>query len=323
VSGGLKPYHWVLGALACCLLGLGLGAVRHGLRGKATGFSKALDFGTPRVAILPLDGEIQDSESTIHWLKRFGHDVRGVKAIVIALDTPGGGVAPSQEICQEIYRLRDDGVVVVASMGNMAASGGYYISTACDEIVADPGTVTGSIGVIMDSYHAEKLLDKVGVKFETIKSGEFKDSGSFSRPMLPRERALFQTAINDVYDQFVEAVAEGRHDAFASVLAHRSGRKADSFTEAEVKAYAKSLADGRIYTGRQALDLGLVDSLGGLDDAVDRASELAGIHDPEVITYRQSKSLAEWMTGMTRADLKAWVRQAFSGDGPAMSFLFR
>ncbi|HXB96472.1 MAG TPA: signal peptide peptidase SppA [bacterium] len=314
---------WIVLAAALGVAGLAWGSLRGGLGGKAAGWAKGLDLGPSRVAVLPINGEIQDSEFTIRWLKHFGHDVRGVKGIVLALDTPGGGVAPSQEICQEIYRLRDDGVVVVASMGNMAASGGYYIASACDEIVADPGTVTGSIGVIMESYHAESLLAKVGVKFETIKSGEFKDSGSFSRPMLPRERALFQTAINDVYDQFVEAVAEGRHDAFAAVLAHRGGRKADSFTEAEVKAYAKSLADGRIYTGRQALDLGLVDSLGGLDDAVDRASELAGIHDPEVITYRQSRSLAEWMTGMSRAEMKAWVHQAFSGEGPAMHFLLR
>jgi protease-4 len=323
MSGKMTARAWLGLALGCLALGLLWGAMRGAWRDKVSGWSKGMDLGPARVAILPLDGEIQDSEATIHWLKRFAHDVRGVKAIVIALDTPGGGVAPSQEICQEIYRLRDDGMVVVASMGNMAASGGYYISTACDEIVADPGTVTGSIGVIMDSYHAERLLDKVGVKFETIKSGEFKDSGSFSRPMLPRERALFQRAIDDVYDQFVEAVAEGRHDAFTAVLAHRSGRKADSYTEAEVKAYAKSLADGRIYTGRQALDLGLVDTLGGLQDAVDRASELAGIHDPEVVTFRQGRSLAEWMTGMTRAEMKAWVRQAFSGEGPAMNFVLR
>ena len=319
----MKARHWILLVLACCVLGLGAQALRRAFHDKAPDWTKKMDLGPARVAVLPLNGEIQDSDFTIRWLKRFGHDVRGVKAIVLALDTPGGGVAPSQEICQEIYRLRDDGVVVVAAMGNMAASGGYYVAAACDEIVADPGTVTGSIGVIMESYHAEKLLDKVGVKFETIKSGEFKDSGSFSRPMLPRERALFQAAINDVYDQFVEAVAEGRHDAFASVLAHRSGRKSDSFSEAEVKAYAKSLADGRIYTGRQALDLGLVDTLGGLQDAVDRAGELAGIHDPEVVTYRQNRSLSEWMTGMSRAEMKAWVRQSIDGQGPAMSFLLR
>jgi len=171
--------------------------------------------------------------------------------------------------------------------------------------------------------HVEKLLDKVGAKFEVIKSGEFKDSGSFSRPMQPRERALFQTAINDVYDQFVDAVAQGRHDALAGVLARKSGRKAESYSEAELKAYVKGLADGRIYTGRQALDLGLVDTLGGMDDAIDRAAELAGMKDPEVITYREPKSLTEWMTGMSKADLKAWARQAILGDGPNMSFLLR
>lgn len=319
----MKARHWVLLGLGVVAVGLGLLRLRHGAADKAQGWAKGLDFGPGRVAVLPLTGEIQQSEWTVRWLKRFGHDVRGVKAIVIALDTPGGGVAPSQEICQAIYKLRDEDVVVVAAMGSMAASGGYYIASACDEIVANPGTVTGSIGVIMESVHVEKLLDKVGAKFEVIKSGEFKDSGSFSRPMQPRERALFQTAINDVYDQFVDAVAQGRHDALAGVLARKSGRKAESYSEAELKAYVKGLADGRIYTGRQALDLGLVDTLGGMDDAIDRAAELAGMKDPEVITYREPKSLTEWMTGMSKADLKAWARQAILGDGPNMSFLLR
>ena len=112
--------------------------------------------------------------------------------------------------------------------------------------------------------HAEDLLKKVGAKFETVKSGEFKDSGSPYRNMNAKERALFQTAINDVWDQFVTAVAEGRHDSLAAVLAKRSGKKTDKFSDADIKAYAKSLADGRIYTGRQALQVGLVDSLGGL-----------------------------------------------------------
>jgi protease-4 len=121
----------------------------------------------------------------------------------------------------------------------------------------------------------------------------------------------------------VDAVAQGRHDALAGVLARKSGRKAESYSEAELKAYVKGLADGRIYTGRQALDLGLVDTLGGMDDAIDRAAELAGMKDPEVITYREPKSLTEWMTGMSKADLKAWARQAILGDGPNMSFLLR
>jgi protease-4 len=319
----MKVKHWAM-------LGLGLlaGAAllpRTGrwMKTETKEVSKKLNLGGSRIAVLPVYGEITDSAWTVRWLKRYGDDVRGVKAIVLALDTPGGGVAPSQEICQEIYRLRDNGVVVVASMGSLAASGGYYIAASCDEIVANPGTVTGSIGVIMETVHVEDLLKKVGAQFETIKSGEFKDSGSFSRAMNPRERALFQTAINDVWDQFVGAVAEGRHDALASVLAKRSGRDAAKFSDEEVKAYARSLADGRIYTGRQALKLGLVDSLGGLDDAIDRAADLAGIEDPEVITFREQRSFAELLTGMSKQDWKALARDGFSAAGPRLKFLSR
>ncbi len=257
------------------------------------------------------------------WLKRYGEDVRGVKAVVLALDTPGGGVAPSQEICQAINRLRDSGVVVVASMGSMAASGGYYVASACDEIVADPGTVTGSIGVIMETVHAEEVLKKVGARFETIKSGEFKDSGSPYRSMNPKERALFQAAIDDVCDQFVSAIADGRHDALAAVLAKKTGIPAAKLTAAQVKAYAKSLADGRIYTGRQALDLGLVDTLGGLDDAIDRAADLAGVEDPEVITAREPRSLAEVFTGMNKQEWKGLARSLFSAASPEFKFLYR
>jgi len=320
---GMKVRHWLLLALGVAGLAALGPALRSQLHSSAKKISHGIDLGPSRIAVLPLYGEIQSSDWTVRWLKRFGQDVRGVKAIVIALDTPGGGVAPSQEICQAIYALRDDGVVVVASMGSLAASGGYYVASACDEIVANPGTVTGSIGVIMETVHLEKLLAKVGAQFETIKSGEFKDSGSPYRPMVPRERALFQGAIDDVYDQFVDAVAQGRHDALADVLAHRSGRKAAAFSDAEVKAYAKKLADGRIYTGRQALDLGLVDTLGGLDDAINRAADLAGLDDPQVITYREPKSIAEWMTGMSKTEMKAWVKQAFTAEVPKLNFLLR
>ena len=319
----MKARHWVLLAVLVIVVAAIGPVIKDSLHGSAKKLGHDLDLGPARIAVLPLDGEIQSSEWTVRWLKRFGQEVRGVKAIVIALDTPGGGVAPSQEICQAIYSLRDDGVVVVASMGSLAASGGYYVASACDEIVADPGTVTGSIGVIMETMHVEKLLAKVGAQFETIKSGEFKDSGSPYRAMVPRERALFQSAINDVYDQFVDAVAQGRHDAFADVLARQTGRKAAAFSDAEIKAYTKKLADGRIYTGRQALDLGLVDTLGGMDDAIARAADLAGIKDPQVITYREPKSIAEWMTGMSKTDMKAWVKQAFLSEGPRLNFLLR
>jgi protease-4 len=317
----MKVKHWLWVAAAglalCALL-----ALPHAGQWMRSSEHK-LDLGPGRIAVVPIEGEIVDSATTIRLLKRYGEDVRGVKAIVLALDTPGGGVAPSQEICQEIGRLRDDGIVVVASMGSMAASGGYYIASSCDEIVADPGTITGSIGVIMETMHAEDLLKKVGAKFETIKSGEFKDSGSPYRAMTPRERALFQEAINDVWDQFISAVADGRHDAMAAILAKREGKDADKMTDAEIKAYTKSLADGRIYTGRQALNLGLVDSLGGLDDALDRAADLAGLDEPAIITAREPRSLAEVFTGMSKQDWKTLARSTFSAASPEMKFLYR
>jgi protease-4 len=298
--------------------------VNKKMHGEASKLRHSLDFGPQRVAVLPLNGEIVSAEDTVRWLRHFGEDVNGVKAIVIAEDTPGGGVAPSQEIYQEISRLRkDDGIKVVAAMGNMAASGGYYVASACDEIVADPGTVTGSIGVIMDSFQVEKLLEKVGAKSVVIKSGEFKDAGSPFREMTPRERSLFQATIDDVYDQFVDDVAVGRHDALAEAMARRSGRKADAYKDSEIKAYVKSLADGRIYTGRQAYDLGLVDTLGGLQDAIEEAGNLANLKDPQVVTMREQKSFAEMMTGMNRNAWGAFLRETLMGSAPRLSYLLR
>jgi len=291
----------------------------HGSR-----FERAFSFDSDRVAVLPLDGEIVSAAATIHWLRRFGEEVGGVKVIVLSLDTPGGAVAPSQEIYQEILRLRkDDGVKVVAAMGSMAASGGYYIASACDEIVADPGTVTGSIGVIMDSFEVHRLMDRLGLVSQVVKSAEFKDAGSPFRAMTPRDRAVFQGTINDVYDQFVGDVALGRREPLSKVLAKRTGRKASDITDSEIKAYVKSLADGRIYTGRQAFRLGLVDSLGGLQDAVDLGATLAGVKNPQVVTVRETRSFAELFTGMNHAQWGAFLRQTFLGTAPRLSYLFR
>lgn len=301
-----------------------MNGMKKGVRSEAVRLRRDIHLGPDRVAVLPLYGEIESADSTVRWLRHFAEEVNGVKAIVIAEDTPGGGVAPSQEICQEIDRVRkDDGIKVVAAMGNMAASGGYYVASACDEIVADPGTVTGSIGVIMESFQVKSLLDKVGAKFQVIKSGEFKDAGSPYREMTDRERKVFQSTINDVYEQFVEDVAAGRRGALADAMARSSGRKADSFKDPEIKAYVKSLADGRIYTGRQAYDLGLVDSLGGLQDAIDEAGNLAGLKNPQVVTLREEKSFAEMMTGMNKTEWGAFIRETILGRAPRLSFLYR
>ncbi len=188
----------------------------------------------------------------------------GVEAVVIRVNSPGGTASATQEIHSEILKIREEGKVVVVSMSDMAASGGYYLAAAADHIMANPGTTTGSIGVILQHTNLEELLDNIGVEFETIKSGEHKDMGDISRALTPEEREILQSFSQDVYEQFVEAVASGRNMSREQVL---------------------ELADGRIFTGRQALELGLVDELGNLYDALDRAAELSGIEDPMVVEF--------------------------------------
>ncbi|HBX43111.1 MAG TPA: signal peptide peptidase SppA, partial [Deltaproteobacteria bacterium] len=182
-----------------------------------------------KVAVLPITGMIIDSEDSIEQLKRFAKD-DSVKAIVVRLNTPGGGVGPSQEIHEEIRKIRGK-KVIVASMGSLAASGGYYIACAADKIYANPGTITGSIGVVMQFVNVKELIEKIGVKGFVVKSGDFKDIGSPVREMNPQERALLQSVIDNVHSQFVNAVAEGR-----------------GMEREEVRA----IADGRIFSGEQA-----------------------------------------------------------------------
>lgn len=228
-----------------------------------------------RVAVLPINGVITESEDTIEQLKKFAKD-DSVKAIVVRLNTPGGGVGPSQEIYAEVKKIRGK-KVIVASMGALAASGGYYIACAADKIYANPGTITGSIGVVMQFVNVKELIEKIGVKGFVVKSGDFKDIGSPVREMNPRERALLQSVIDNVHSQFVNAVAEGR-----------------GLERAEVQA----IADGRIFSGAQAKELGLVDVLGNLEDAVAEAGKMAKIEgEPRVVTPPKKKfSILELLT---------------------------
>ncbi len=185
-----------------------------------------------------------------------------IEAVVLRVNSPGGSAAASQEIHNEIGKLREAGKKVVVSMSDVAASGGYYISVAADKIMANPGTTTGSIGVIMQVTNLEELFEKIGVDIETITSGEHKDLANPTRTMTEEERELLQSMTNDIYEQFVEAVSRGRGMSQEEVL---------------------EIADGRILTGRQAQELGLVDELGDLYDAVDLAAELAQIEDPTIV----------------------------------------
>jgi len=233
-----------------------------------------LDLSTgDRIALIRVEGVILDSQETVGELKRFSENPY-VKAIVLRIDSPGGGVVPSQEIYDEVKRIRaKNNKAVIASLGSVAASGGYYIAAATDRIVANPGTLTGSIGVIMETANVEGLLQKIGVEGVVIKSGKYKDVGSPLRKMTEEERALLQNVMDDVHAQFIEAVAEGR---------------AIEFTDAQ------ALADGRIFTGRQAKDVQLVDEIGDLEDAIQLAADVVGIEgEPRVIEPRRRFSLRE------------------------------
>jgi protease IV len=224
----------------------------------------------PKVAIIEVNGVIESSADIIRQLKKYQDD-GSVKALVLRVDSPGGGVAPSQEIYEQLLKFKQDGKYIVVSMGSVAASGGYYIACAADTIYANPGTITGSIGVIFSFPVFQNLMDKIGMKMEVVKSGALKDVGNYAREMSPEDRKMLQSVIDDTYSQFVGVVSDGRG--------------LDSI-------YVKSIADGSIYTGRQALNLRLVDKIGTLEDAIAKAGEMSNLgRDPRVVKekkYRRS-----------------------------------
>lgn len=234
-----------------------------------------------RVAVVEVEGLIVDAERVVREIDEHAED-SSIRAIVVRIQSPGGVVAPTQEIHDAIVRARGRDKPVVASMGAVAASGGYYLATATNRIVANPGTLTGSIGVIMQLAEIEGLLKKVGVRYEVIKAGRHKDIGNIARPMTLEERAILQALLDDMHDQFVTAVAKGRNLPRDAVVA---------------------LADGRVYSGRRAKELRLVDDLGGLDEAIRLAGELAGISGkPRVVRARRPFRLAElldWVASRT------------------------
>lgn len=227
----------------------------------------AFEFGGDRVGIVKIEGTIVESEPIIDKIIKFRKSKR-VKAIVLRINSPGGMVAPSQEIYQEIKKACKEKKVIV-SMESVAASGGYYIACTADKIVANPGTLVGSIGVILQIENIEELLNKIGLRRKVVKSGKYKDIGSITRPMTEEEEAILQVFSDDIYNQFVDAVAEGRSMKREEVL---------------------KIADGRIFTGAQAIELGLVDRLGNLQDAISIAGEMVGIEgEPKAIYPKKKK----------------------------------
>jgi len=241
--------------------------VAMGMRGSDL---SGLDMGSgEKVGVIEITGVIADSRDILEQLKRFRED-EDIKAIVIRVDSPGGVVGPSQEIYREVVRTRS-AKKVIASMGAVAASGGYYVIAGADGIVANPGTITGSIGVIMEYTNFQELFQKIGLSPVVIKSGKYKDAGSPVREMTPEEERILKDFVDRLHQQFVSAIAEGRQMDLATV---------------------QKLADGRIYTGEDAKEIGLVDRIGNLEDAIDWAGELAGIEGDITPVYPPAKKLS-------------------------------
>ena len=253
-----------------------------------------------RVGVIEVQGVIEESESILRQIKSMRDDSQ-VKAIVVRIDSPGGAVAPSQEIYAALVKLREGTKKpVVVSMSSIAASGGYYVACAADSILATPGTLTGSIGVLIEFPEIHEVLRKVGIGFEVVKSAEHKDIGSPFRPLTDKERALLQEMVDDVFDQFVEVVEQQRHLSRDSVLA---------------------VADGRIFSGRQAVKLGLVDRTGDYQDALDVAGRLCGLgEDPKTMRVRKKRSPLLDLLDETTARLKD---PAAVFSSPRLLYLFR
>ena len=288
---------WVLGiifgGLFLCLFAFLIvfyAAMRGGREGGVSG---------ERIGVVEVKGEITDGKQTLKDLKAFRDDP-GIKAIVVRIDSPGGAVGPSQEIYSFIKKIREKKHVLV-SMGSIAASGGFYIACAGEKIYADPGTLTGSIGVIMQVPNVQGVLKWAGVEMNTLTAGKMKDSLSPFREMRPEERQYYENLLEDVHEQFIGAVATGRNLKVEQV---------------------RPIADGRVFTGRQAKALKLVDELGGLNDAVLAAAKLAGIEgEPKVAYPEREKKLFRQLFGEDAQSLfRGAVSAAAQSFGAGLKF---
>jgi len=259
--------------------------------------SSDFEFGE-KVGIIEIKGIIADAKQVVHNLKRFRED-GSIKAIVIRIDSPGGAVGPAQEIFREI-RKTSNKKKVIASMGTIAASGGYYVAAGSDGIVANPGTITGSIGVIMGFTNYEELLQKIGLVPIVVKSGEFKDMGSPVRKMTAVEQKILENFAQKIHRQFIMDVVKGR--------------KMD-------QAKVESLADGRIFTGQESKDLGLVDRIGNLEDAIAWAGNLGGIKGKISTVYAQEKKFSI-LKYFSESSVKALLNQVFKTQISA-DYLYR
>jgi len=277
---------WLLVILHICVLILAVLFIKKG--------KTVPPMETNKISVIPIDGVIamesgslrsgQTVDGIVETIKRIGED-RNTRAVILRINSPGGSVGAVQEIYRALKKIKAQGKTIVASFGEVSASGGYYIACAADKIVVNPGTLTGSIGVIMELPNVQGLLTKFGIKFETIKSGAMKDSGSPFREMTAEERKYFSSLIMDAYGQFFQAVKEGR----------KLGDK-----------QLKPLADGRVFTGQMAIKNKLADSIGGLDEAIETAKSLTGLSGtkPNIVYHRGRTSLDRLLQLLNKSPLE-------------------
>ena len=255
-------------------------------------FSRSVPLvGGAEIGVVRISGVILSSRKPIRQLRSLARDPR-IKAIILRINSPGGAVVPSQDIYEEVLKARKRGKPVIASIGTVGASGAYYIASACDRILASPGSLTGSIGVIMELAEFQDLMKKIGIQSEIMKSGALKDAGSPFRPMTSEEKAYLQSVLDEMHQQFIQDVAKGRHIP-VDVL--------------------RPLADGRVFTGRSGIQNHLVDQLGDYQDAVAEATKMAHITGSPVIRKFPEKSFLDKMVSSQINQLWETVEQQPSG----------
>jgi protease-4 len=296
-----KSTKWFLGILAVLVLfALGFTLFISSFISSATDRTETVTSGSgDRIAVVDLRGEITSSDEVVRQLKKY-RGMGGVKAILLHIDSPGGGVVASQEMYEEVRKTRDGGKPVIVSMGSLAASGGYYVACGASRLVANRGTLTGSIGVISEFLQVKDALAKLGISEKTIKAGKLKDAGSPTRDMTGDDQAYFQNLMDEVHRQFIEVVARERRMSPEKV---------------------RALADGRVFTGEQAVNLGLVDTIGTFEDAIKITAAIAGISgEPAIVREKRRQPWWDSMFGEAGETLRDIKQQLL--DRPALSYRF-
>lgn len=298
MSKSTKWFLIILGILGVIVLGFVFFIVS--VVGDAGEQTETITTGSgDKIAVVELKGVISTSEEFVRQIKKY-RDQRGVKAILLRIDSPGGGVVASQEMYEEVRKTRESGKPVVVSMGSLAASGGYYVACGGSRIVANRGTLTGSIGVISEFLQLQELFGKIGVDMKTIKAGRLKDAGSPTRKMTEADQKYFQDLMDDVHRQFIGVVERERRLSHADVV---------------------GLADGRVFTGERAAVLGLVDTLGTYEDAITITGQLAGIEGrPSIVRERRRRGLLDALTSDVAEGLTSLKQEIL--ERPVLSFRF-